>query len=215
MSAHLRGHVRAYVDRALPEAMLHSFDRHVVCCAMCRALADQERRIVSALRAETGVPLSLRSSLMGLAAAPVGQPSPPPSVPRPPLGHRMPFTPVSPERLPTVAPTSPALHRSPVRAAVYASIAAGASVAAAWGLAVAPLPSGGVGRLPVARVPSGMATVAPAGFAPAFVGPARSSGTTQWTVPSRSWATTRPARSQPVVTTPVRFSLAHSAESRP
>lgn len=215
MSAHLRGHVRAYVDRALPPTMLQSFDRHLVCCAMCRALADQERRIVSALRAETGVPQGLRSSLMGLAAASLAQPSQVPSVPRPPLGHRMPFTtaapPPFPARVPIVAPSSPALHRSPIRAAVFASLAAGASVAAAWGLAVSPLPSGGVARLPDARVPSGLQSVAPASLAPAFVGPSPTGVMT----PSQAWYTARPARSLSATTTPVRFGLVNSAESSP
>jgi hypothetical protein len=58
--------------------------------------------------------------------------------------------------VPTVPPTAPPLHRSPMRAAVVASLAAGASVAAAWGLAVSPLP-GGV-RAPVAGIPSGVAS---------------------------------------------------------
>ena len=70
MTPHLRNHVRAYVDRALPPALLHLYDRHVVCCTMCRAAADQELRIVASLRADTGVPMSLRSSLIGLASAP-------------------------------------------------------------------------------------------------------------------------------------------------
>ncbi|GAA5026918.1 hypothetical protein GCM10023258_21200 [Terrabacter aeriphilus] len=162
MTPHLKGHVRAYVDRALPPALLHVYDRHLVCCTVCRAAADQERRIVAALRADTGVPMSLRTSLMGLAAHPVegstlanAQPGAReagvPRVPSPPLGFRMPSAP-SYEPVPTVAPTAPALHRSPMRAAVVASIAAGASVAAAWGLAVSPVPGA---RVPsTARVPA-------------------------------------------------------------
>ena len=38
--------------------------------------------------------------------------------------------------LPTVRPTAPALHRSPLRSAVMATVVAGASAAAAWGLGV-------------------------------------------------------------------------------
>lgn len=210
MSPHLRGHVRAYVDRALPATMLQSFDRHLVCCAMCRALADQERRIVSSLRAETGVPQSLRSALMGLAGSAVDVPP----VPRPPLGHRMPLA-SAPTRVPTVAPTSPALHRSPVRAAVVASIAAGASVAAAWGLAVSPLPAGGIVRVPSAGVPSGVASMAPGGLAPAAAVPARPTGAGLWSVPSRGWTTASWGRSALATTAPVRFGLVNSAESRP
>jgi hypothetical protein len=183
MTPHLRGYVRAYVDRALPEAMLHMFDRHLVCCELCRAAAEQERRIVAALRSDTGgVPMSLRSSLMGLGVglaaepdstpaeghpsgalaafgsgpsplrgAPDGRSVPP--VPTPSFLDRLDRMPVaSPHApVPTVAPTSPPLHRSPVRAAVVASIAAGASVAAAWGLAVAPLPGTARGPVVAAR----------------------------------------------------------------
>ncbi len=158
MTPHLKGYVRAYVDRALPPAMLHLYDKHLVCCTVCRAAADQERRIVASLRADTGVPMSLRTSLMGLGAAPSGEPQPAPStpsrsngprIPMPPVGFRMPSTP-SYDRVPTVRPTAPALHRSPMRAAVVASIAAGASVAAAWGLAIAPV-SGS--RTPAVRGP--------------------------------------------------------------
>jgi hypothetical protein len=155
VTPHLKGHVRAYVDRALPPAMLHLYDKHLVCCTVCRAAADQERRIVAALRSDTGVPMSLRTSLMGLAAAPSGdpQPAPPvsrgPRIPMPPAGFRMPSAP-SYEPVPTVRPTAPALHRSPMRAAVVASIAAGASVAAAWGLAIAPVPGS---RTPSVRGP--------------------------------------------------------------
>ncbi|MFM6849801.1 MAG: hypothetical protein ACKOVB_11950 [Terrabacter sp.] len=156
MTPHLKGHVRAYVDRALPPALMHLYDKHVVCCTTCRAAADQERRIVAALRADTGVPMSLRTSLMGLAAAAPAQAAPAPSgprVPAPPLGFRMPSTP-SYEPVPTVRPTAPALHRSPMRAAVVASIAAGASMAAAWGLAITPVPGtrAAVVRPPVANL---------------------------------------------------------------
>lgn len=152
MTPHLKGHVRAYVDRALPPALLHVYDRHLVCCAMCRAATEQERRIVASLRADTGVPMSLRTSLMGLAASSALEQAPAstgPRIPMPPLGFRMPSAP-SYEPVPTVRPTAPALHRSPMRAAVVASIAAGASVAAAWGLTVSPVPGS---RVPAARTP--------------------------------------------------------------
>ncbi len=161
MTPHLRGQVRAYVDRSLPPAALHLYDRHLVCCALCQAAADQERRIVASLRSDTSVPLSLRSSLIGLASSPppMEAPSQPtvPRIPLPPMSLRMPSGP-SHDPVPTVRPTAPPQHRSPMRAAVVASIAAGASVAAAWGLAVSPLPSG---RTP-ARVP--VASFGDAGF---------------------------------------------------
>ena len=168
MTPHLKGYVRAYVDRALPPAMLHLYDKHLVCCTVCRAAADQERRIVASLRSDTGVPMSLRSSLMGLGAAPVGEPQPAPSppgrsngprIPLTPIGFRMPSTP-SYDPVPTVRPTAPALHRSPMRAAVVASIAAGASVAAAWGLAISPVPGS---RAPSVRGPVASFGASPAG----------------------------------------------------
>ncbi|GAB3877619.1 anti-sigma factor [Terrabacter terrigena] len=162
MTPHLKGHVRAYVDRALPPALLHLYDKHVVCCTTCRAAADQERRIVASLRADTGVPMSLRTSLMGLAAVEPTEGAPARSAPRvpvPPLGFRMPSAP-SYDPVPTVRPTAPALHRSPMRAAVVASIAAGASVAAAWGLAITPVPGT---RAPVVRGPIANLGVSPVG----------------------------------------------------
>ena len=165
MTPHLKGHVRAYVDRALPPAMLHLYDKHLVCCTVCRAAADQERRIVAALRADTGVPMSLRTSLIGLAAsAPADEArgvSGTPGVPPAPDRSRMPSAPFH-EPVPTVPPTAPALHRSPMRAAVLASIAAGASVAAAWGLAVSPSPAG---RLPSVPGPVANFGGSPAGAA--------------------------------------------------
>jgi len=165
VTPHLKGYVRAYVDRALPPAMLHLYDKHLVCCEVCRAAAEQERRIVAALRSDTGVPMSLRSSLIGLASAVQDEHRPPtsasraPEVPAPPAGFRMPSAP-SYDPVPTVRPTAPALHRSPMRAAVVASIAAGASVAAAWGLAVSPVPGS---RVPLVRGPVATFGASPVG----------------------------------------------------
>lgn len=171
MTPHLRGHVRAYVDRALPPALLHVYDRHLVACMVCRSAADQERRIVSALRADAGdLPGSLRSSLMSLASAPavathaaIPPPTPGPRIPLGPLawGGRGIVPAGAPEPLSTVPPTAPALHRSPMRAAMIASLAAGASVAAAWGLAVSPLPGSTGPRAPSVLVPAGVASFGP------------------------------------------------------
>ncbi len=214
MTGHLRGHVRAYVDRALPAPMLHAYDRHLVCCAVCRAMADQERRIVTALRAETGVPQSLRSSLLGLAAvaAPTSSTGVP-DVPRPPSGLRMPSGGL-PDPLPTVAPSSPALHRSPARAALVASLAAGASVAAAWGLAVSPLPANSPLRTPLTRMPDASATMSPVTLAPAFVATTRMRTTTPWTASGSSTAdATGTWRMRSAG--PVSVRLVDSAESGP
>ena len=200
MSGHLRGDVRAYVDRSLPHAALVRYDRHLVCCASCRFLADQERRIVASLRADTGVPASLRTSLMSLASAP---PSDVPPVPVRPSGLLPAASPLTPRPLPTIAPSAPAQHRSPVRAAVVAGLAASASVAAAWGLATAPVP-GGAGRVPTPGA-TGPASVSPASLAPAQVLRPRQSAGTVWST------ATRPADSA----APARLDLGSSAESRP
>lgn len=230
MTPHLKGHVRAYVDRALPPALLHLYDRHLVCCTMCRAAADQERRIVASLRSDTGVPLSLRTSLMGLASTSPAEPAPAstgPRIPLPPIGFRMPSTP-SYDPVPTVRPTAPALHRSPMRAAVVASIAAGASVAAAWGLTVAPV-SGA--RTPAARVPVaslGASSVSVVNFGGSVIPGNRVSPATRqsrsefgvgnvplWVVATRG---TNPAPSSPRATgaaAPLRVTDVGSAQSGP
>ncbi|HEX5969141.1 MAG TPA: hypothetical protein VFY88_11740, partial [Intrasporangium sp.] len=94
---------------------------------------------------------------------PTAPPTPGPRIPLGPLawGGRAILPAGVPEPLSTVAPTAPALHRSPMRAAVIASLAAGASVAAAWGLAVSPLPGSTGPRTPSVRVPAGVASLGP------------------------------------------------------
>ncbi|WP_353511082.1 hypothetical protein [Intrasporangium sp.] len=231
MTPHLRGHVRAYVDRALPPAVLHLYDRHLVACMICRSAADQERRIVSALRAEAcDLPGSLRSSLMSLATAPAAAPPP-----MPPPGPRIPLGPLArggrgivpvgaPEPLSTVPPTAPALHRSPMRAAMIASLAAGASVAAAWGLAVSPLPGSTGPRTPSVRVPAGVAdfgaavTYRPvlpslpvATRSEALIGPGQGVGTG----PSSFWVVSTTRSEASGSKAPVRIFLVSSAQSAP
>lgn len=250
MTPHLGGHVRAYVERTLPPAVQHLFDRHLVTCVMCRAVADQERRIIATLRADSAfVPGSLRSSLMGLAATAILEPEPTrhpgPRIPLGPLASRGSASRAlgpgkglaSAPGVPTVPPTAPALHRSPMRAAVAASLAAGASVAAAWGLAVSPLP--GSTRPPSARVPSGVASFGAVNYLPAL--PAASSSVRSSTTRSGAGATAGSTNDVPVSTSgagvarsrqvwivssssqrlmptipgPVRISLVTSAQSRP
>ncbi|MEP6799894.1 MAG: hypothetical protein ABI890_17180 [Lapillicoccus sp.] len=128
MSRHLGLQVSAYADRRLDAHTLRDFDRHVVACQVCRHAADQERRLLASLRhgAMPGLSEGLQSMLLGLAALP-----PVPEAPRPLVVR--PIT----RPLPTVAPTSPPLHRSPRRAAMLAGFAASASAAAAIGLAAA------------------------------------------------------------------------------
>ena len=222
MTPHLRGHVRAYVDRALPPALLHLYDRHLVCCAICRDAADRERRIVASLRSDTGVPTSLHSSLLGLAAAPLPEPAsqPGPRIPLPPLHLRASAVP-SYDPVPTVHPSAPALHRSPMRAAVVASIAAGASVAAAWGLAASPVSGGRPTsvRFPIVNFGASTATLQSGSMLPAsrVTPPSRSVYGTGEIVPVAvpSWVLTTRRSNLSYELGQVRFGAAGSAQSAP
>jgi hypothetical protein len=138
--SHLGSLVSAYVDRDLPAGVLLGCDQHLAVCGSCRAAAEEERRLLASMRSTT-TPCpssSLQSALLDLAAsaAPVGE--------RP--------------HLPVVDPSAPALHRSPVRAAVLAGLAAGASAAAALSLGVAGVGGSGPGptapSTPVVRLPA-------------------------------------------------------------
>ncbi|HET7398615.1 MAG TPA: hypothetical protein VFJ94_08840 [Intrasporangium sp.] len=219
MTPHLRGNVRAYVDRTLPAPLLDAFDRHLVWCGTCRAAADQERRIVAALRSDTGMPQGLRSSLLGLATiaptAPVGSADHPgPDVPAPPVGFRIPPAPAR-QPVPTVAPTAPALHRSPVRAAVLASLAAGASVAAAWSLAVVPQQAAAPTRVPAGLLPgvaSFRAPTTPAGFGAVTAGGPMGRARVTSSAP---WLPRLDAAVRAVEEESVRIALASSAQSGP
>jgi hypothetical protein len=134
-----------------PVALL-LWDRHVVTCACCRAAVAQERRVLMALRAPAApaVPGDLRGMLLALAeesaaerprgasrasTASSGSSRTPDRAQR---GHRdgpaLPPVPVAP--IPVVDRGMPALHRSARRATVFAGLAAGATAAAAWGVAV-------------------------------------------------------------------------------
>ena len=144
MSRHLGLQVSAYVDRRLDTSVLRAFDQHLVACQVCCHAADQERRLLTSLRhgATPGLSEGLHSMLLGL-----GSPADQGGVPTAPrmLVVRRVNRPV-----PTVAPASPALHRSPRRAAMFAGFAASASAAAAIGLAVA----GPTAATAVPRTPS-------------------------------------------------------------
>jgi len=126
---HLGDLVSAYVDRTLPSDLQRRLDRHLVTCRVCAAAADAERRLLTSLRgARTpGVPSSLTAALRDLAVARSAAPRA--LAVRPDGRLDRPSRP-----LPLVAQRAPALHRSPVRAALLAGLAAGASAAAAWGI---------------------------------------------------------------------------------
>jgi hypothetical protein len=182
--------VSAYVDRRLDAQILHAFDQHLAVCLVCRYAADEERRLLTSLRCgpTPGFSPGLQSMLLALAESEVPvatapAPSPfaqPPAHSWPPRSA-VPPIPVAPEavrqlRLPTVAPAAPALHRSPRRAAMVAGLAAGASAAAAIGLAAVAPTSGATAtvRAPVSGS-SGTATVTvvPALFSGSGLSPLR------------------------------------------
>ncbi len=139
---HLGANVRAYVDGALDERTLMGFDRHLVACMVCFDAVQRERQLVSSLRkgSTPQVSAGLESLLLGLCSTAPETPADGPApglatVPTTPRG----LPPMPMMRLATVAPSAPAQHHSPRRAAFLATVAAGATAAAAWSLAtVAP-----------------------------------------------------------------------------
>jgi hypothetical protein len=120
------------------------WDRHVVTCACCGAAVAQERRVLMALRAPaaTAVPGDLRGMLLALADESAGvrprgasaTSARDDSYREPRHTPALPPIPVAP--VPVVDRGMPALHRSARRASVFAGLAAGATAAAAWGVAV-------------------------------------------------------------------------------
>jgi anti-sigma factor RsiW len=141
-SRHLDAMLSAYADRSLPAATLLACDQHVAICPRCRAAVDAERRLLSSLRtARTpGLSSRLESALLDLAAHA--------ACPEPASG---------PSPLRVVRRAAPAMHHSPVRAVMLASLAAGASAAAALSLGVSGVASPGA-SLPVVRLPDPAAT---------------------------------------------------------
>lgn len=113
---HLGDRLCGYADRSLPAPLLLECDRHLVACSSCRAAAEDERRVLLALRqAPTmGVSAALRASLLNLESLA-------PAFDRP-------------EQLAVVSRGAPPRHRSAARAAMLAGLAAGASAAAACSL---------------------------------------------------------------------------------
>ena len=138
---HLDTTLSAYADRRLPAATLLACDQHVAICPRCRAAVDSERRLLTSLRTAVtpGLSSRLESALLDLAAQA--------ACPEPARNPQ----------LRVVRRTAPAMHHSPVRAVMLASLAAGVSAAAAWSLGVSGVGSPG-GSLPVVRLPEPAAT---------------------------------------------------------
>ena len=118
----LGGELPEYAAGRLPAPMALVWDRHVAVCERCRSAVASERRLQALLTGGPAVPSALLASLMSLGAQATTSR---PVVPPPPRAS-----------LRTVNPWAPPVHRSPVRSALVATAAAGASAAAAWGLAV-------------------------------------------------------------------------------
>jgi hypothetical protein len=131
----------AYADRALSPAELRSWDRHLVACACCRQAVEAEKRVLTALRATAGpgVPSDLRAVLLSMASTGdrAERPAGAPRADGLPAGASavQPLR-IPPPPVPVVDRCAPALHRSAMRATVFAGLAAGASAAAAWSFAV-------------------------------------------------------------------------------
>lgn len=127
----------AYADRAMHPSDLLAWDRHLVACTCCRQAVDAERRLLATLRGSSGpaLPGDLRAVLLSLAA-------PAASAAETGSGAAVQATPlrIPPPPVPVVDRSAPALHRSAVRATVFAGLAAGASAAAAWSFAVVGTP---------------------------------------------------------------------------
>jgi hypothetical protein len=153
-----------YVACSLSPHEMLEWDRHLVACEGCRRAVDDERRMLARLAVQPRVPRDLRATLLSMASSASAVPSPPraPTAVRVAV-RRQPVLPVWPAPLPLVAPSAPACHRSPLRSAVFAAVAAGASAAAAWSMAVTGA-GGPTAGSPFSGPPAG---TLPARFAPA------------------------------------------------
>jgi hypothetical protein len=131
----LDSQLTAYADRAMDPVTLLHWDRHVLTCACCRAAVAEERRVLQSLRGPAAPSVSgdLRGLLLALASE-LSVDSPASEASRRAAGHPLPPVPVAPVRV--VDRGTPAMHRSARRATMFAGLAAGATAAAAWSLAV-------------------------------------------------------------------------------
>ncbi|QGN58150.1 hypothetical protein [Nostocoides sp. HKS02] len=188
----LGSQLTAYADRAMDPVTLLHWDRHVLACACCRAAVAQERRVLQSLRSPAAPAVSgdLRGLLLALAAD---------SAPTSAVVHPIAPIPVAP--VPVVDRGMPAMHRSARRATVFAGLAAGATAAAAVGLAVtgtgAITPSPAVTPGLVQRTRTSTPGFAPAAFTIANLGAARGAFSGQTPRPAVSITGVRSAQSTP------------------
>jgi hypothetical protein len=151
----------AYADRAMDPVSLREWDRHLVACGCCRAAVDAERRVLASLRSPnaSAVPGELRGMLLALATALE------PEAVRDDRGAHPPAPPVPIAPVPVIDRAMPAFHRSARRATVFAGLAAGATAAAAWSLAL----TGGAVTATTPSTPGAVQGTRPAspGYSPA------------------------------------------------
>jgi hypothetical protein len=196
-------HLTAYADRAMDPESLRFWDRHLVACTSCRGAVDAERRVLASLRSPSAsaVPGELRGMLLALASAL----DPEPQTDVRAGGVAAPPVPVAP--VPVIDRGMPAFHRSARRATVFAGLAAGATAAAAWSLA---LTGGAVATATPSSSPGTVQRTRPAtqGFVPAAFVVSTVGLTPRAVVPPSGAEVLAPAPG-------VSSARAHSAESTP
>ncbi len=147
----LGGELPEYAAGRLPDARMRVWDRHLVSCIGCAQAVAEERRLQAVLaEGIPSLPASLHGALLAMSAhsQTSGGQVPPTSSPLPPVRPLL-----------TLAPTAPPCHRSVLRSAVIAAVAASAGAAAAWSLGV----SGSVPNVIVTRPVAGSPATQPSG----------------------------------------------------
>jgi hypothetical protein len=114
-----------YAAGRLAASRIVVWQRHLAVCDLCAVALERERRLRAALAGAPSMPGDLRNTLMAMGSGAGAQTA---ATPRP-------------EPLALLAPSAPPCHRSPLRATVVATAAAGVSAAAAWSLTVIGTPA--------------------------------------------------------------------------
>lgn len=153
--------VSEYVDGSLSEADILACQTHLIACALCRSEVELERRLLRTLREDPSMPSELMGLLISVSQEiPVRAPAAERATreSRPPRAPSVPMLPTpiafAPTTLRVLDQNAPAQHRSALRAAVLATAAAGASMAAAWAFSV----TSSAASAPATAVPGGRAT---------------------------------------------------------
>lgn len=201
--------VSEYVDGSLPARAQLGAERHLVACMACCAEVALERRLRSAMKSGPDMSQNLMGLLIsvsqeipvrpkantrrrpapwpGSVDAPAAGFGPGPLSAPAPLASGIPVAPVRTCAPRTLTPGAPAQHRSALRAAMLATAAAGASMAAVWSFSLAPA------ARPAGAVPAGNRP-APV---PANASPAQRPAITTLVVHTSSTPAPRQAQSTP------------------